>query len=91
MGLRRAIPSVLMVVRVSWALALLLRGGTVDPEFSMTPLTVVIRNAGANPVSGQEVTLVDKTGRSIGTQRTNADGKAILKRGCLMVPSIQYW
>ncbi|CYV66306.1 TPA: LPXTG cell wall anchor domain-containing protein [Streptococcus suis] len=57
--------------------------GTVDPEFSMTPLTVVIRNAGANPVSGQEVTLVDKTGRSIGTLRTNADGRAIFKEGLL--------
>ncbi len=80
-----------MEVRVSWALVLLLRGGTVDPEFSMTPLTVVIRNAGANPVSGQEVTLVDKTGRSIGIDGRMQMERLFLKRGCLMVPSIQYW
>ncbi|HEL0247286.1 TPA: LPXTG cell wall anchor domain-containing protein [Streptococcus equi subsp. zooepidemicus] len=57
--------------------------GTVEPEYSKTPLVVVVRNEDAEPLSGQEVTLKHRVGRVIEKVTTGADGKAVFSKGLL--------
>nr|WP_269206897.1 LPXTG cell wall anchor domain-containing protein [Streptococcus equi] len=57
--------------------------GTVEPEYSKTPLVVIVRNEDAEPLSGQEVTLKHRVGRVIEKVTTGADGKAVFSKGLL--------
>lgn len=57
--------------------------GTIEPEYSKTPLVVIVRNEDAEPLSGQEVTLKHRVGRVIEKVTTGADGKAVFSKGLL--------
>ncbi|MEE3742227.1 LPXTG cell wall anchor domain-containing protein [Streptococcus dysgalactiae] len=57
--------------------------GTVEPEYSKTPLVVVALDESAEPLAGQEVVLKHRTGRLVETVMTGADGKAEFSKGLL--------
>ncbi|HEO6720634.1 TPA: LPXTG cell wall anchor domain-containing protein [Streptococcus agalactiae] len=57
--------------------------GTVEPEYSKTPLVVVARDESAEPLAGQEVVLKHRTGRLVETVVTGADGKAVFSKSLL--------
>ena len=57
--------------------------GTVEPEYSKTPLVVVALDESAEPLAGQEVVLKHRTGRLVETVMTGADGKAVFSKGLL--------